>query len=310
MNSEPFNLLFILSTGHSGSTLLDMLLGSADKLWTLGEVHYLQESHLQGLACGCGKLYPDCEFWSSVFTRTDLEAEEIPTNFFQLAQSRRFPQRALWVLSILLGHPYFVRRQWLRSYANANASLLRAIESTLQEDPGFSPQWFVDATKHGHRLFWLLQDPRFKVKLVHLVKDPRAFVYSMVRHGESTSWSQVLRFALFWTYANLLFLRMRANRALQGSILVRYEDLAANPQDVLESIATRLDIDLEGISTENIRSKVNHAVGGNEMRLNLDITQIRLDQKWQTSLAKRHAALVWAVCWPLARLLGYPRAES
>lgn len=69
MNS--LELVFIISSSHSGSTLLNLLLGSCDNISSIGEIkrlhNYLEEdSKLNNLDCTCGVAINNCNFWNQV----------------------------------------------------------------------------------------------------------------------------------------------------------------------------------------------------------------------------------------------------
>ena len=67
--SEKIDLIYIASTGRSGSTLLEILLDSFESIWTLGEIYVLpwEVKKNKGI-CGCGKELNDCEFWAPIIS--------------------------------------------------------------------------------------------------------------------------------------------------------------------------------------------------------------------------------------------------
>jgi len=62
-------IIYISGLGHSGSTLLDMVLGVNEKAIGLGEImpFLRRKDHIVDLksTCSCGKLGYDCEFWQN-----------------------------------------------------------------------------------------------------------------------------------------------------------------------------------------------------------------------------------------------------
>jgi len=59
--------VFIASLGHSGSTLLDLMLGSHPRLVSLGEVHAtIARAAEKQNVCTCGKAADDCPVWGPV----------------------------------------------------------------------------------------------------------------------------------------------------------------------------------------------------------------------------------------------------
>jgi len=61
--------LYICGAGHSGSTLLDMLLGSHSRIASLGEVINLPMDWATNNRCTCGAPVRDCALWSAVARR-------------------------------------------------------------------------------------------------------------------------------------------------------------------------------------------------------------------------------------------------
>src|SRR5205807_4863009 len=99
-------------------------------------------------------------------------------------------------------------------------------------------------SKSPYRLLWLKETGQFDVRVIHLVKDPRAFVYSTCKnqHGISRTWG-LGKAALRWTFENHLFERLfRSHFSGQDVMRLRYDDLATNPQGVLGQICRWLEL--------------------------------------------------------------------
>jgi hypothetical protein len=63
--------VFIASLGHSGSTLLDLMLGSHPRLVSLGEVHAtIARAAEKQNVCTCGKAAEECPIWGPVLAAT------------------------------------------------------------------------------------------------------------------------------------------------------------------------------------------------------------------------------------------------
>ena len=66
-------VIHIVSAPRSGSTLLDMLLGSVDGFFSGGELRYLwQRGVIQQRRCGCGLGISECGLWSNVLAAPRL----------------------------------------------------------------------------------------------------------------------------------------------------------------------------------------------------------------------------------------------
>src|SRR5437868_12622660 len=67
MENQKLKLIYIASSGRSGSTVLELLLGAHSACWTLGEFHvlpWLLRTNVK--PCGCGSPVAQCPFWQSI----------------------------------------------------------------------------------------------------------------------------------------------------------------------------------------------------------------------------------------------------
>ena len=120
-------LVYITGKGHSGSTLLDMLIGSHSECITLGEIHQLTLKAEGVCACGAAN-YRECEFWRDVDSR--LRAD------------------GLAGLSAL-----HVDSADQDEFRHSNHALFRVLQEKT------NARWFVDSSKKLPRLKSLLSDP-------------------------------------------------------------------------------------------------------------------------------------------------------
>lgn len=75
-------VIYIAGRGHSGSTLLDLLLGSHSRVTGVGEVTEIGVKRmLLGGQCTCGSAFSDCSVWSQVIPQ--LQSEPPPPVFIR-----------------------------------------------------------------------------------------------------------------------------------------------------------------------------------------------------------------------------------
>ena len=76
MKNKNKGIVYILGTGHCGSTLLDLLLSSHKDVFGCGELKYIQKGEF---ICGCGQEKKACTFWSDIrysgISKSELYAE-------------------------------------------------------------------------------------------------------------------------------------------------------------------------------------------------------------------------------------------
>ena len=200
-----WNLIYITGNGHSGSTLLDMLIGSHSKCVTLGEIHQLTLKAKGVCACGAAN-YKECDFWRDVDNRLRSsggpQLSELHVDSSQESEFRR-----------------------------SNHALL----SVLQEKT--SARWFVDSSKKLTRLKSLLSDPSINVLPIHIVRRPEGVVCSNMAKGRGFYHS-------LQSYYSGLCSRYKYLRH-KPCLTVSYEELCSFPEQVMAHIMRHLGLDFE-----------------------------------------------------------------
>ena len=178
-------LVYLLSTGRSGSTLLDVLLGAQPECWTLGEFQFLDIGVGRQIPCGCQSPLGQCDFWGPILERV-RRSMSFPIGYFR---SGRHPNGKVvrWSLlpSILTGGPLPTQKSVAEAYATSN---LRALEEAKEaaEDHQEAVTWLIDASKDPYRLLWLQASGHFDIRVIHLVRRPEGFVANMMRSAMRT----------------------------------------------------------------------------------------------------------------------------
>ncbi|QDU67147.1 sulfotransferase family protein [Engelhardtia mirabilis] len=298
-------LVYVLSNGRSGSTLLDLLLGSHAEAWSVGELQVLPwelEEHRD--PCGCGRFLDECDFWAPLTEGRAFERGPAPLHHFRDAHGFGRVIRTDHVRDLLAGRPLGEHRGLATEYAARTAELLERVLPQAEARRGGQVRWLIDASKDPYRLLWLAASDRFDLRVVHLTKDPRAFVHSMTRDAGGLSPQRVARFTARWLIENAL-MRAVCERALPAGAVrrLRYEDLAGDPRATLAGLGEWLG--LEGLeeSLEDFRRTENHAVSGNQMRWGT--ANVRLDESWRERLPAAARSFVWTATAPLRRSFGY-----
>lgn len=297
-------VIYILSNGRSGSTLLDMLLGLYPEVWTLGEAQILPWELRENRApCGCGTELSECNFWSSILPELPINEGSFPIEFFREKHNAGKVLRPKLLPDI---RAYSISARWqeaVQEYGVINWRYFSTVKIAAEERSGHQIKYLVDASKDPYRLFWMLKSGRFDLYVIHLLKDPRAFVYSMVKRDPG-SFRTNLRFSVRWKVENSLFAHLCADPELNGkTMLLRYEQIASDPNGVLERLGDWLQVEARELTPESFRDKENHAISGNPMRW-LD-TEIALDQKWLRNLPHGYARLIWFAARRQAKSYGY-----
>jgi len=139
------------------------------------------------------------------------------------------------------------------------------------------------------------------VRIVHLVRDPKAVAYSLANpkpdpslHGKLMPSRSPTQAALIWMNYNLAFERLAA----RGNVVrVRYEDLVRAPKN----ISARLEL---AAPTGNEVVTGAHSVAGNPWRFSPEAS-LQLDERWRSGLGPKARRTVQFVTYPLRLRYGY-----
>ena len=300
-------VIYILSNGRSGSTLLDLLLGTHPDIWTLGEAQILPwELKENRLPCGCGANVNSCEFWQAILPQIPLGESDCPIEYFR--ESHTVGRAIRWA------HVYDIIRhkssgRWhagVAAYGAINANYFSLVKSAAERQINRPISWLVDASKDIYRLFWLQQSGHFDLRIIHLTKDPRAFVYSMTKVSPYDTGQKRFRFTGRWIFENALHSRLCADPALSNKVYqLRYENLAKRPSKTMDRLGKWLEVDPAGFSIKEFRQRKNHAIAGNLMRWRT--AEIRLDDTWRRNLSPTQQKVIWAMSGILARTYQYQK---
>jgi len=300
------NLVYILSAGHSGSTLLDMIIGSLPGVFSLGEVTFFswqiyrdgKMCELDQDICSCGYKFSECSVWKKIINNLSAKVGyNIYTNPYRFDVSIFRP--------LEYGKPYKKFHKFVRAYYNKlfyknkfapdltpifyhytkkqiyNNLLLF---DTIKESFGVSH--VVDSSKDLIRLHFLHYVRPQNTKIIVLIRDILGIAGSAVKRNEDP-----LKAAKMWIrYYNLII--NAVNKMFKNFLLVKYEELASKPRFILNKIAKFLDKEyLSNDSLIKLDTKKYHLIAGNPMRYKGLIT-IKPDMSWQKLLTSYQIALI------------------
>jgi len=278
-------VLYVAGSGHSGSTLLALLLDSHPEIACIGETAVKPKIRRRGAtadaACSCGALLSACPFWQDVFARTAALGERFghdrwPNDYrFEHPLAQRFlnriastpggRRRLAWA-----GRHLPVYRQRVRRIDDANVALMEAVLAAR------GARVFGDTSKRSPRLVHLLQIPRFEVRILHLVRDVRGYAASAKRRGESP-----LDAARTWRRDQVTVRSIAEAHPGVPYYRLEYERLCADPNAALQEVWR-----FAGVRPHQVGDSVDaaqHHVLGNAMRMG-GAMRIRLDQSWMQRL--------------------------
>lgn len=296
------DLVYVLSPGHSGSTLLGLVLGAHPQIATVGELKWAPDSYREDDACACGQGMRSCEFWRRVEEAVQQRGMDLNDTTFRAHYTSR--RRT---------HEKLIARQVGSPLAEAARSAMIAVWPTATRDRDHMLRCnvtliqaildvtgvgtFLDTSKDASRLRYLRESKELRIKALHLIRDGRAVAYSLIKKGHSPDEA-----AHDWVHEHKQALRLRRTFPASDWMSLCYESFCENPDAALAQICRFVGVDPER-RTLDYRGWTNHVIG-NRMRLDSS-KEIRLDTSWRTRLTDEQRTKVEAVTAELNREFGY-----
>ncbi|MFC5177960.1 sulfotransferase [Nocardioides taihuensis] len=304
------DVVFVGGMPRSGSTLLDLLIGQLPGHCDVGELFYLWQGGVKrDQRCSCGALFSECDFWIRVgehaFGGWDrVDVDEVLRLQAQVDSTARQLVGPLARLSRR-------RRERTERYLELTRAVYRAVAAV--SGAGI----VVDSTKRPSTAALLARDPGVRLRIVHMVRDPRGVLNSWSRevplpensgprsHLKKRPARQILR---RWWSVNLMIDRL--GRRGVPLLRLRYEDMVSDPREAMRAVMRlsgreATDEDLAFIGPDGVDRAVSHTPTGGRVRFSTGPMPLRLDEKWRTELPASRQRLTVLACGPLMRRYGY-----
>lgn len=283
-------LVYIVGVGPNGSTLLGRLLGRHPSAVSVGDLLQLPELAATGGVCGCGRLVSECDdFWVPV-----LAAAFPGQRLADLADVRESIDSARG------------QRQTLRtlrgfrtggSADDAAAYLVRAVEAVGKVA---GATHVIDASKELTPFVSLIRSGEVDVKVIHLVRDPRAIVSSRLRRERRSAFSPstvatAVSTAAWWELADLA----AANVHRLGGFEIHemlFENLLERPEETLEAACEFI-----GFESDDFGSVVNdrwmtldrdHVLGSDDVPFETGSVPLPRAGRWRHEMGPASARFV------------------
>jgi hypothetical protein len=295
-----------MSPGHSGSTLLTLLLATHPDVATIGERRYLRIRVLRkdspGNRCICGSLIPECEFLEDLFEIGRrmlpwyLRGVDYPS--FVYGNNERVNRRLRRLSNrVDYGRKPGLVSQVLSSPARALIRANKAVIDRVLETENASV--FVDGSKSTIDLNHMSATSDFDLTLIHLTRDGRGQFHSMLRVRPHRSESEIAEIFCHW--------HERISRLVDrfdGTVIrVKYEDLCERPLEELRRIAVEAGLNPNGMSLD-FRSGASHAIGNERLMKSTSIDIVN-DESWRSELSEEQLTTFERIAGDANRSFGY-----
>lgn len=300
--------VYIAGRGHSGSTMLDAMLGNARDIESVGEL--VSGMGRYDEACSCGETFEECPYWRTVRKRFT----ETTGRSWDVAVSRSKGQAHIKALPRTLSARS--NKRWVEELRD----ITRAIGEAIAVSAPTEPALIVDSSKEITRALFFL---RFvsDARVIHLMRHPVSILQSDYYRLKGGTGFKFLRrrfhprrffgpflfvSVLTWITGNLLA-DLARSFGRDRFLRVRYEKIIADPISQIDRIEAFLGCSLDEVRrrlSENEAFDVGHNIGGNHMRLAGEFV-FDPGKSRRKGLPIRYAIMAWLMTWPLLLAYGY-----
>jgi hypothetical protein len=252
-DEKKIKLVLLVGEGHSGSTLLDLIMNSHSKIFGVGEIsHYTRmkksDSFWRKVVKGVNYKY------LPLMGRKKIDFIFNKNNFVYFDNNKH---------NILNVHKYIKETEKL--YRN---SLLISGKKII-----------FDSSKSFERFEIFANSNKFDIVLLHLVRDGRGVTYSNIKLGRSP-----FKYMKKWFITNIKIEIIKKRNKKNKNIFILYEDFVNNPEKIIKFILKEIGLYFES-DMMSFKDKERHQVGGNyNLRFKSKGNSIKLDDKWREEM--------------------------
>jgi hypothetical protein len=290
-------VVYIAGIAYTGSTIIARSLAECPGVFYGGELNNIwQRAIVEGRPCRCGREVGDCPVWRSVLAGLPFDPY---VDAASLGAAHDRLMRPLPLARTIARVRGGADTGPLDRYRAATAELYRAIGAATGR------RIIIDSSKSAWYASLLASIADLDLSIVHVIRDPRATVYSHLRRrrvGPVGITLQSRRWVRWHRAADRLE-RLPNVRYVR----VRYEDFAEDPASVLKSVGRVIGLaGADALVTDGvIRLTPKHFVGGNRSRATTGDVTIRPDTEWQGALPSWTSRVVALTTLPTLARSGY-----
>ncbi len=260
-----YSIVYIVGAGHSGSTLLDILLSRHSKIFGGGELcSYPGENK-----CSCGEDFNNCSVWKK-FKGLDAPGNIKKTIFGKYIDRKN-------------KNPVLVEE-----YLRKNKNIFNKIREVSGKDI------ITDSSKEVGRAELLRGE---NILFIHLVRNGLGVAGSYKRKGKGAIFSSFL-----WLWVNLRVEMLKKKD--KRFITIKYENLVSEPKKELKKILDRLNLDFEERILDFSVSVKRHQLAGNRIRMRR-LTEIKKSDSWKNRLNGLDKIIFYIIAGWLNNIYGY-----
>lgn len=270
-NANKINLIYILGTSFSGSTILGYILGSSNKVFNAGELKYfnrIKKVEWEEI-CTCGQKSLNCPFWSPIFKKN-----------YKIFGIPDILSRLKIIVSILTRrHVKAIKLPEKKDFQD-----FELLTEVFMRGKKLNRElvYILDPSKSIWRLIYLLNHPKLNIKIIYLERGIEGNTSSFIKH-KMGFWR-----GLFIHKLNNYLIRKFLEKNKLDVIHINYEALCQLPKKHLNKISNFLDIDYSNY-IEDIKKRKFHIPNGNlgtRKQFISTFDGLRYDDSWRKRLSK------------------------
>lgn len=321
-------MVYIVGSGRSGSTLVDMVLGAHSEMFSLGEIISILDYMKEDKECACRNNFQQCPFWTDIISGLSLQwgvdlVENPQTLDLKIIEGRT---RSRFGYLIKIGSRIIgLKSNRLSGKSNQEKITTRAHEFYDYVRKKSDSKVLIDSSKsirRALRLSWNRQVDSYR--LIFLVRDGRGVIHSRKKRkivvdepqeidGKTTMKEithpaihpsrSILRYITAWLQVNLSTYLGLLTVPRGNWMILKYEDLCRSPEKTLQDVCKFLNLDYEA-GMIDFRQASHHNIDGNPTRFRSGGIK-NPDEKWRTGLNSTDRLLFWVIAGWLNFLFGY-----
>jgi len=313
--------VYIAAKGHSGSTLLERLLGGHPRMTAVGEFYRFNIQFSRANRpdrtgfCSCGKRPIDCPVWSKVAEAVKREyGVSLADDPFGWRISNVGPERdkrirtqnhmlaRAWYKACRFAKYYDIpvlkwfsgasltHRRWMqhRFFAANTVKSLAGVDAVI--DSSKEPVDMRDVYDYGTGI----------VKIIFLTRDVHGNVWSYLKWRRGKSHTEL---ANNWVKWNQRIVRFLEGVPRRDWMHLKYEELCGDPIGTMKRLCDFLGYAYDP-AMEQLNRVEPHTIYGNPMRFS-KIETIKEDLSWTQQMTPDEIAGIDRIAGPMMKRLGY-----
>lgn len=277
------NILYLLGSGRSGTTLIATVLNSTKQIKTLGELHQFYSYTYNDKLCSCGETISSCEYWGETLKKMNIENEKLK----EIETKQNYEEKHKFIPFILLG------KKPSNLYQLSQRTQFEFVEN-------HNKKWLLDSSKYISRFLLLKKTTPFNLKGIYVVRDVRGVIHSFEKKVQTPKkpFSTILYYILTNAFGQLI---CWVNKDV---IKLKYEDFIENTPLEIQRIYKCLLNENYNIEYPTDSFKIEHLIGGNRLKKNKAI-KINKDFEWKNKISRSNQIFYYILCLPFMLINRY-----